>query len=143
MALGVVVVTGILSSACAQYSGTLASQVSQWSTMTQFPSQSSTLQGDIRHIDSLGPHPDPGVLRTLCDVLVTDSLNANQNLPTPDNTLTGLLSDAYSLDGAAGRNCFSGAGGNATLLARSSTGRAAGRREMVKALARIDDLGPA
>lgn len=137
------VVTGIPLAACAQYGGTVAQQVAQWSTMTQFPTEAAALRGDIARIDDLGSDSVAGIERTDCDVLVTDALTANQNLPAPDAALTGLLSRAYSLDGEAGRDCLSGADGNASLLARSADERVAGTRELVKAMARIDELGPA
>ncbi len=51
-----------------------------------------------------------GRCRTDCDVLVTDALVANQNLPSPDPTLTDLLGTAYSVAGDAGHRCLTTAG---------------------------------
>jgi hypothetical protein len=144
VALGAVVAGGALGMACStQYSGTLAQQFGEWSSMTQFPSEAKALQTDFRNFAVLGAHPAPGVLRTSCDVMVTDALNANQNLPTPDSRVTDLLSDAYNLFGESGRNCLSGADGNAVLLARAQGQRVDAAHDLIKALAAIDALGPA
>jgi hypothetical protein len=66
---------------------------------------------------------------------VTDVLNANQNLPTPDPTLTGLLSSAYGTAGDAGHNCLSS---SAAARQRSTGEREAARHALIKALARYD-----
>ncbi len=144
VALSAVVAGGAFAMACSsQYSGTLAQQVNEWSTMTQFPSEASALQDDYQNFNELGAHLAPGVLRTYCDVMVTDALNANQNLPTPDTQVTDLLSDAYNLFGESGRNCLSGANGNTALLGRAQSQRVAGAHQLIKARAVIDALGPA
>lgn len=119
---------------------TLAEQVSNWATSTGFSAQVATLQGDLRRIGPGAPGRSAGTLRTDCDVLVTDTLAANQNLPTPDLTLTTLLSDAYTAAGTAGRDCFSGAGGPSRLLARSISERTTARRDLIKSLARYDTV---
>jgi hypothetical protein len=46
----------------------------------------------------------------VCDVLITDALAANEQLPTPDAALTALLARAYATAATSGRACFSGAG---------------------------------
>ena len=126
---------GLVLAACgSQYSGsTLSEQVTSWASTTGFSAAVSTVQGDIRRIDAL-PEPS-GALKTDCDVLVTDTLSANENLPTPDQTLTNLLSTAYAVAGSAGHDCFSG---GARLLARSATARVTARRDLIKSLARYD-----
>jgi hypothetical protein len=126
---------GLVLAACGpQFSGsTLSEQVTSWATTTGFSASVSTVQGDIRRIDVL---PEPSAsLKTDCDVLVTDTLVANQNLPTPDQSLTDLLATAYSVAGSAGHDCFSG---GARLLARSATERMTARRDLIKSLARFD-----
>jgi len=135
----------LLLAACGStYSGsTLAQQVSSWAKSTGFSAELSTVQGDIRLVDSLstpsgslGSHAS--VIKTACAVLVQDTLTANQNLPTPDQTLTDLLSTAYSKAGGAGHDCYSGAGHDNDLLSRSATQRVTARRDLIKALARFD-----
>ncbi len=131
---------GLVLAACGStFSGTtLAQQVTSWSTNSGFSASVSTLQGDIRRIDEV--QDDPAALPTDCNVLVIDALSANQNLPTPDQTLTGLLSTAYSVAGDAGHDCLSGAGDSSRLLALSATERTVARQDLVKALARFDSV---
>jgi hypothetical protein len=73
-------------------------------------------------------------------VLVNDALSANQNLPSPDDTLTRILSAAYVSAAAAGRHCLDGAGGNRALLARAAAEASGAASGYVKAEARLDDL---
>ena len=84
------------------------------------------------------PGDRPGPLRTDCDVLVTDALVANQNLPSPDPTLTDLLGTAYSVAGDAGHRLPHGRRGTAGQRARSAAERTAAHRDLIKALARFD-----
>ncbi|MGH9016723.1 MAG: hypothetical protein ACRDY1_03155 [Acidimicrobiales bacterium] len=128
---------GILLAACgSSVSGsTLAAQVAHWATGASptLAASVSAIQGDIRRIDGVGR--DAGALPADCDLLVTDVLNANQNLPSPDEKLTGLLSAAYVTAGAAGHHCLST---SAAARSRSATERAQARRDLIRALARYD-----
>jgi hypothetical protein len=117
---------------------TLAEQVTNWAKSTMFSSELSTVQGDIRRIDAVEATSHTAPLKADCDVLVQDSLIANQNLPSPDLTLTDLLSTAYSVAGEAGHDCLSGAGGATQLLGRSARERDTARHDLIKALARFD-----
>jgi hypothetical protein len=134
----------VLAACGSAYSGsTLAQQVTSWAKSTGFSAEVSTVQGDIRLIDSLSAgSPSAGSqaaeIKTACAVLVQDTLIANQNLPSPDETLTDLLSTAYSEAGVAGKDCLSGAGHGNALLSRSATERVTARRDLIKALARFD-----
>ncbi len=130
---------GLVLAACGStFSGTtLAQQVTSWATTSGFSASVGTLQGDIRRIDAGAETTRPS-LSTDCDVLVTDTLSANQNLPTPDQTLTNLLSAAYSVAGTAGHDCFSGrVTAPPTSPGRPPSGQTA-RRDLIKALARFD-----
>jgi hypothetical protein len=135
----------LLLAACGSaYSGsTLAQQVTSWAKSTGFSAEVSTVQGDIRLVDSLSAGSQSAGsqaadMKTACAVLVQDTLMANQNLPSPDETLTDLLSTAYSEAGVAGKDCLSGAGHESDLLSRSATERVTARRDLTKALARFD-----
>jgi hypothetical protein len=130
---------GLALAACgSSFSGTtLAEQVTNWGTSTSptLSASVSAIQGDIGRIDAVRSHaltPSPAD----CDLLVTDALNANNNLPSPDLTLTDLLSKAYTDAGDAGHDCISGA--TSRQLRRSATERAETRRDLIKALARFD-----
>jgi hypothetical protein len=120
------------------FSGTtLPQQVTSWATASNptLAASVTEIQGDIRRIDAVS---DQAALPADCDVLVTDALNANQNLPSPDQTLTNLLARAYSDAGDAGHDCVGGAGAGSTSLARSARERATTRRDLIRALARFD-----
>jgi len=140
----------LLLAACGStYSGsTLAQQVMSWAKSTGFSADVSTVQGDIRLVDSLSSGSQSAgsqsagsqakAIKTACAVLVQDTLTANGYLPTPDQTLTNLLSTAYSKAGAAGHDCYSGAGHENDPLSRSATERVTARHDLIKALARFD-----
>jgi len=136
-AAGAVSGLGLVLAACGStFSGsTLSQQVTSWAGTAGFSASVSLLQGDLARIDAREGDPKP--LATDCNVLVYDALSANQNLPTPDPTLTTLLSTAYSVAGEAGHDCISGAS-DPTRRARSAIERTAARRDLIKALARFD-----
>jgi len=119
---------------------TLGQQVHSWAVTTGLAGSLSTLRGDARRIALVETRHDPAGVRTDCDVLVDDALGANQNLPSPDGTLTRILSAAYAAASAAGRHCLDGAAGNRTLLARSAAELSSATSGYVKAEARLDDL---
>lgn len=136
----VVVLGGALAGCGSGPSGqSLGQQVTSWAQTTDFVSTLSTLRGDLadeaQYVTSTADKA-----RTVCDVLVTDTLNANQQLPTPDPTLTGLLGKAYNAAAAAGHDCYSGAGGDTTLQADAAVQRGDALRYLIQAEARYDAL---
>lgn len=141
------------------YAGsTVAQQVKSWTQTSPDPKFSqavSTIQGDFHRVTGAQAQTgsEPKLLRTECDVLVTDALSANQNLPTPDAQLTGLLSRAYGSAAIAGQNCFCAAGGRPcppgvsgspaerpVLLERFATESATSERALIEAQARVDQM---
>ncbi|MHB8440034.1 MAG: hypothetical protein ACYDD4_12875 [Acidimicrobiales bacterium] len=132
-------VAGALGASCGGPGAPLAGQVSSWALSTGFSAGIAQIRGDLEHSAQLAS--DTGAaLRTVCDVLVTDTLNANQQLPTPDATLTRLLSQAYGEAGTAGHACYAGASGDTAQLARAAQERTAALRSLVQAQARYDSL---
>ena len=115
-------------------------QVQSWATSTgsrRQPQHAARRRPPRRHDSTHAV--DTTALHTDCDVLVNDALSANQNLPTPDGTLTGSCRTPTSA-AQAGRDCAqSGAGGDAGLLARASGALSRGSAPgYVKAQARLD-----
>ena len=98
----------VLLAACGSAPSSPAQQVQNWGASTGFTGTLRQLRGDLRRVPTVSGAPG-GQRRTVCDVLVTDALAANEQLPTPDGTLTTLLGRAYSTAGSSGRACFSGA----------------------------------
>jgi len=138
--VGAIGVAGALSSCGNPYAGaTLGQQVQSWMRSTSFASGLRTLQADGRRIPEVEVEHDPAAVRTACDVLVTDALSANQNLPSPDAMLNTILAAAYGHAAAAGRQCLDSAGGGAGLL-RAAADLAAADRGYVAAEARLDDI---
>ncbi len=120
---------------------TLGQQVHSWATTTGLAASLTTFRGDARRVTTVEARHDAAGLRTDCDVLVNDALSANQNLPSPDDTLTRILSGAYASASAGGRHCLTGAGGDRSLLTRSAAELVTAQSGYVKAEARIDALG--
>jgi hypothetical protein len=141
----------VLAGCGTQYAGsTVAQQVESWATTSPdptFASAVSTLKGDLRHVAEAQTSSDAALLRTDCDVLVTDALSANQNLPTPDSQLTDVLSSAYASAVSAGQDCFCAAGGrpcrrgptsSGSLLKRAAQENSRAERGFIEAQARVD-----
>lgn len=126
---------GLTLAACTSSPADTAHQVQAWATSTGFSAALRQLRGDLSRLSGLAAEGG-GTRRTVCDVLVTDALNDNQQLPAPDTTLTSLLSAAYSEAAGAGRDCFTTATG---LSAAQAEGAAAGR-QLTRAEARYDAL---
>jgi hypothetical protein len=140
----IVVGAGVLLAACGgQFSGsTVAEQTTSWARQTGFLAAIGSLHDDLARVaQAIRQGDPPPSLRTDCDVLVTDALSANQNLPAPDDTLSKSLSQAYSTAADAGRDCLRGAGTHLSpLLARSGIERARAQVELVEAEARFDSV---
>lgn len=134
-ALSVVIAAGTGVLAACGSGGSLAQQVRTWAASSGWSSSVSVLQSDLRRV-SQTPAGDAGARRTVCDVLVTDALAANQQLPTPDAALTSLLSKAYGAAATAGRHCYADGSQMAAVAAEERTATMA----LVQAQARYDEL---
>lgn len=135
-----VVAGALLLSACAGagLSGTPSQRVTSWLSASDNGASIGAVTDDIHAVDAgLAQHQPAGAIRTLCAVLTTDAQSGNSVLPTPDTQLTNDLSDAYNDAYAAGNDCYSGAGGNAALLAKSATLRRETLAELQAAVARV------
>ncbi|HMK63906.1 MAG TPA: hypothetical protein VK386_09825 [Acidimicrobiales bacterium] len=126
---------GALVAGCSSNNETLSQQVRNWASTTGWTSALATLTGDLGRVSSVASD-SPGVRHTVCDVLVTDALNDNQQLPTPDRSLTQLLSRAYTAAANAGRDCYAGG----TRLASAPPEQRQAQRLLVQAQARYDTV---
>ncbi len=78
-----------------------------------------------RNVDlALAEHNSAAAVREVCALLSNEAQTAIGNLPAPDDQLTNQLNTAYLDATAAADDCYKGAGGNTTLLAKSATERA-------------------
>ena len=129
----VVMVLGV-AAGCGGSATTLSQQVRTWAQSTGWAATAQQLQGDLRRLAGLNKD-SVGARRTVCDVLVTDALSANQQLPTPDRAFTALLSAAYSSAADAGRRCYAG-----SVAVGATPPGAAAAASLVRAQARYDSL---
>jgi hypothetical protein len=128
----VVLPAAVVLCACGSGPSSPSQQVRSWGSATGFTTTLRQLRGDLQRVASLSGAA-AGQRRTVCDVLVTDALAANEQLPAPDRALTALLAEAYSTAGSSGHACFSGASeAAADVDARSAL------RLLVQAEARYD-----
>lgn len=135
LAGGTLLAAGSLLGACGGSPPTVAQQVRTWAASAGFASSTSELEGDLSRLSSL-PTDTAAARRTDCDVLVTDSLSANEQLPTPDASLTSLLARAYADAAEAGRDCYTGG----ARLAGTGPAVQQAHTALVEAEARYDSL---
>jgi len=112
--------------------------VTSWVQSTGVGSDIGTLEADDRRIRAVvADRVGTAAIRTDCAVLTTDAESANNDLPTPDNEMTQDLSQAYTLDGEAGDNCYSAGASNASLMAKSVRQRTQADALFEQVLARV------
>ncbi|MDA8342321.1 MAG: hypothetical protein M0007_08890 [Actinomycetota bacterium] len=144
--IGVVVAMvglGLSATACAgsDQLGSPAHRVEVWMTGSGSGSAIGALQAAFVSVDeALAQHQPSGVVRTVCAALAQAAEAANTDLPTPDQTLTTTLSDAYAAALSAGTDCYDGAAGNAALLSRSAAERARSAELLSAAISRVVQL---
>ena len=125
---------GSVLAACGGGPSSPGQQVQSWGSSTGFAGALRQLRVDLRRVGTLSAD-DAGQRRTLCDVLVTDALADNEQLPAPDSALTTLLARAYGTAAASGRACFGG-----SPLARAQSDARIALTQLVQAEARYDAL---
>jgi len=115
---------GTVLGGCAE-GGTTAQQVTSWVNDQGGGSSIGNVEVDSRNVDlAFQKHNSPSAIREVCDLLSNDAQAGVGNLPSPDQELTDDLDNAFIDATAAGDDCYKGAGGNAVLLARSTSERA-------------------
>jgi len=97
--------------------GTAAHRMEAWVSGTGLGQSIGTLVADNARIAQVAPNGS-GALHGACGTIVSDAAAANSNLPSPDPTVTDLLTQAYGFEGVAGNDCYDGAG-NAALLTKA------------------------
>jgi hypothetical protein len=134
----VVVVVGVLgfvAYGALGPTGTPRAQLVAWDRASQLGQVVGTLDGDAARVTTLlGEHKDVGTIHTVCAVLTNDAQSANGNLPTPNARLTGVLSQAFTLEYEAGVNCYAGGTSGTALLTKSAAERRAAHADLVRAL---------
>lgn len=141
--LGALVAVVALLAGCtpADEVGSSAQRVGTWVQSTQMGQSVGTVLDDAARVTwAVSTHQDAGVIHTVCAVLLDDTEAANENLPTPDQQLTVLLSNAYGEEGTTANNCYDAGTTNPTLQATSARQRATARAGIERALARVITL---
>jgi hypothetical protein len=127
LAVGLAVTAGAVAlGGCAgqEQSGTPAQRVATW-TDSVGGSGIGNVEVATRNVDlALHDRNSPAAVREVCSLLSNEAQTSIGNLPAPDDRLTTLLNDAYTLATAAGDDCYHGAAGDARLLTRSAAERA-------------------
>jgi hypothetical protein len=98
----------LTSCAGADQVGSPAHRMSVWVNGTGFGEQVATLVADNARIAKVAPR-GAGALHAACSTMINDAERANSSLPSPDPTVTDLLTQAYGLEGTAGNQCYDGA----------------------------------
>jgi len=82
-------------------------QMKTWVNQTGFGPVVGTLENDARSATQvLASGAGVNAAHTVCAVLLLDAENANNNLPTPNQNTSMLLSKAYGDLGAAATSCY-------------------------------------
>ncbi len=81
--------------------------MSVWVNGTGFGGEIGTLVADNARIAKVAPN-GAGALHGACSTMINDAEMANSSLPSPDPTVTDLLTQAYGLEGTAGNLCYNG-----------------------------------
>ncbi|HEX3334536.1 MAG TPA: hypothetical protein VHS57_09355 [Acidimicrobiales bacterium] len=124
--------SSIALSSCAgeDQMGSIAHRMSVWVSGTNLGSDIGTLVADNARIPMVVPN-GAGALHAACSTMLNDAEAANTNLPSPDSTVTDLLTRAYGLEGTAANDCYNSGATNTKLLTQS-------RHEAIKAEALYD-----
>jgi hypothetical protein len=125
--LAVVVAAGIVAFVSYGHrgpSGTEAQQLQSWVSSSQLGQDIGTLQDDGKNVTrALRDHKNATSVRTICAAMANDAQTFNQQLPSPDASVTQLLARAYGLAYDAAEACYRAGTTNRTLLAQSSDDR--------------------
>ena len=127
-AMGAVIVLAVVTSlgGCAgqEQSGSPAQRVSTWMNAGGGGSAIGNVEVASRNVDlALSRHNVPSAIKQVCALLSNEAQTGIGNLPTPDDQLTTEINAAYEVATAAGNDCFRGADGDRTLMARSTAER--------------------
>jgi hypothetical protein len=109
----------LTSCAGADQQGSAAHRMSVWVKGTGLGQDIGTLVADNARVPKVIPN-GTGAVHAACGTLVTDAEMANGELPAPDPEVTDLLTQAYSLEGTAGNQCYDAGATDKTLLAKSA-----------------------
>jgi len=137
-ALAVAVVAAGLALAGCGGAQSPGSALSSWTSSSQLANAAGTLLNDSGAVrDAIHQHRAASVVKTVCAELLLDAQGANNELPTPDAQLTGLLSGAYDQFAKAASRCYA-ASGTPVALSRADAIRVGALGLLVAAVLRAE-----
>ena len=138
-ALVVLLGAGVASCAGEDQMGSPAHRLSVWVRGTGLGEDIGTLVADNARIPKVVPNGTKAV-HAACGTMEDDADTANDELPTPDPTVTDWLSTAYGLEGTAATDCYNAGSTNKKLLAKAEA--SAKRADLLyeRALIRIQSI---
>jgi hypothetical protein len=133
----------LTSCAGADQEGSSAHRMSVWVDGTGFGADIGTLVADNARIAKVAPNGS-GALHAACSTMINDAEMANSSLPSPDPTVTDLLTQAYGLEGTTGNDCYEGASNPKLLTQAERDGIKADAlyQEAVQRIRAIDGKAP-
>jgi hypothetical protein len=144
--VAIVSVSAFLLTSCAgaDQQGSPAHRMSVWVNGTGFGAEIGTLVADNARIAKVAPNGS-GALHAACSTMINDAEMANGSLPSPDPTVTDLLTRAYELEGTAGNECYGGASKPGQLSRAEHDGIKADAlyQEVLQRIRAIDGKAPA
>jgi hypothetical protein len=96
--------------------GTAVHRITEWVKGSNLGEDIGTLIADNARVPKDVPNGS-GAVHAACGTLLTDAEMANGELPSPDTQVTDWLTQAYSLEGTAGNDCYNAGSTNKALLA--------------------------
>jgi hypothetical protein len=106
----VLLLAALALTACAgaDQEGSPSHRMSVWVNGTSLGEDIGTLVADNARIAKVAPN-GAGALHAACSTMINDAEMANSSLPSPDPTVTDLLTQAYGVEGTIGNDCYNGA----------------------------------
>ena len=134
-----VALLGVGAASCAgeDQVGTPAHRMSEWVSGTALGEDIGTLVADNARVPK---ETSTGAMHAACGTMEDDADTANDELPTPDPTVTDWLSDAYGLEGTAATECYDAGTTNKSLLEKAEAAAAKADVLYERALIRIQSI---
>ena len=105
--------------------GTPTQRLQSWVSSTRLGQDIGTLEGDGASVrKALSAHAGMTALHTVCAAMANAAQTYNDDLPSPDTTVTQLLARAYGLEYDAAESCYRAPAPGSRLLTVSAGDRA-------------------
>jgi hypothetical protein len=116
--------------------GSAAHRMSEWVKGSALGEDIGTLLADNARVLKVVPN-GAGALHAACGTLLVDAQKGNGELPSPDFQVTDWLTQAYSLEGTSGNDCYNAGVTNQGLLTTAERDGIKAQALFTEALLRI------